>query len=64
MTDFSKYQLIYCSTCGKTQPMITDEMSADHLNDMHAMDLMCSECHLVIATLHADADTRPDRASS
>lgn len=53
MTDFSKYPLIYCGLCEATRPMLTDEMPADDLNDHDALDLMCSECRLVIATLHS-----------
>jgi uncharacterized protein YlaI len=53
MADLSKYPLIYCDLCGKTQPLVTDEMSTDRLNDHDAMDLMCGECHLIIATVHA-----------
>lgn len=54
MTDFTRYPNIWCSQCETVKPLVTDEMSADHLNDHAAMDLMCSECRLVIATVHAD----------
>ena len=50
--EFQRYPLIYCSNCGKTRPLLTDEMPADRLNDHAAMDLMCGKCRLVIATLH------------
>lgn len=53
MTDPSKYPRIYCNVCEALTPLMLDEMPADHLNDHAAMDLMCSECKLVIATLHA-----------
>lgn len=56
MTELSKYPLIYCDVCDKTQPMVPAEMAADHLNDHAAMDLLCGECRLVIATLHARSE--------
>lgn len=52
MTDLSKYPRIYCDKCQTINPMAVDEMAADYLNDHAAMDLMCAECRLVIATLH------------
>jgi uncharacterized protein YlaI len=53
MSDLNQYPRIYCSNCGETKTLLVDEMRADRLNDHDAVDLMCSDCHLVVATLHA-----------
>lgn len=43
---------IYCSSCGKYQPLEIEPMSSDKLNgDSIWGDLLCSVCRLVIATL-------------
>ena len=47
-----RYPLIYCTLCGKQHPVRVVEMVADDLNDHAAVDLMCSNCDLVVATLH------------
>ena len=55
MTEYlllSRFPLIYCSLCHKQWPVRVIEMAADELNDHAAVDLMCSNCDLVIATLH------------
>ena len=53
------YPLIWCGICDAAKPLLTDEMPADDRNDHAAMDLMCSDCRLVIATLHAPSITSP-----
>jgi hypothetical protein len=52
----ARYPLIYCALCKKQQPLLLMEMEADNNNDHAAVDLMCSECRLVIATLHERVD--------
>jgi hypothetical protein len=43
---------IWCDACDNVQPVLYDRMPADERNDHEATDIMCGECHLVIATLH------------
>ncbi len=45
---------IWCDTCESVQPLILDDLPANHLNDHAATDLVCGRdgCHFVIATLH------------
>ena len=54
MIDLARYPKIWCSNCDEAQPLLTDEMSAGHLNAHEAADLMCGKCRFVIATLHAE----------
>ena len=49
---FEKYPLIYCPICHHNQPLRVSVLEADGPNDHEAIDLMCSVCDLVIATLH------------
>jgi hypothetical protein len=61
MTQLSaRYPLIWCALCKKNQPLLLIEMEADDNNDHAAMDLMCSNCRLVIATLHEKTDADDD----
>lgn len=55
MTDLGKYPRIWCNQCDALNPLAVDEMPADERNDHGAMDLMCGECRLVVATVHATA---------
>lgn len=43
---------IYCPGCHDIKPMVFDLMCASELNDHDAVDLMCGDCRLVIATIH------------
>ena len=55
MTEYlllDRYPLIYCTLCSKLYPVRVSEMVADDRNDHAAVDLMCSNCDLVVATLH------------
>ena len=47
------FPLVWCTNCNQTQPAIFDVMKADVHNDHDALDIVCGECKLVIATLHA-----------
>ena len=61
MTEYlllSRYPLIYCSLCRRQWPVRISEMAADDRNDHAAVDLMCSNCDLVIAVLHEDPEER------
>lgn len=44
--------MIWCSNCQKAEPLMVIEMFPDDMNKTGAADLMCSECLLIIATLH------------
>jgi hypothetical protein len=48
-----KWANISCENCGVI-PLIADEMPANDLHNWDALDLVCSKCKLIIATLHAD----------
>ena len=66
MTEYlllSRYPLIFCPLCRKQWPVRVAEMAADDRNDHDAVDLMCSNCDLVIATLHEDPEEKHGRAS-
>ena len=55
MTEYlllDRYPLIYCTLCTRLYPVRVSEMVADDLNDHGAVDLMCSNCDLIVATLH------------
>jgi hypothetical protein len=44
---------IWCEACGSVASLVRDYMPADGLHNMHAAtDLLCGECHTIIATLH------------
>ena len=46
---------IYCECCGENVPLEIEPMSTDELNgDKIWGDIVCPECHFVIATLTAD----------
>lgn len=49
-TDTMRY--IWCSECSAIQPMLTDYLPASTLNSHAAMDLVCAECRIIVATLH------------
>jgi hypothetical protein len=53
MDTFERFPLVWCDTCGKTQPMMFDVMQANDKNDHDAADIICGECKSIIATLHA-----------
>ena len=47
-----RFPLIHCALCRQQRPVRVAVMEADEHNDHAAVDLMCSVCDLVIATLH------------
>ena len=49
---------IWCDSCDNVQPLVKDFMPADAQNDHDATDLVCGECHTVIATLHHPTKAR------
>lgn len=55
LPDLARYPRIWCSQCEGLTPLALDEMPANELNDHGAMDLMCGECRLVVATVHEAA---------
>jgi hypothetical protein len=64
MDTLERFSLVWCDTCGKTQPMIFDVMQANDKNDHDAADIICSECKSIVATLHApSAKMRAAKAS-
>jgi hypothetical protein len=58
MDTLERFPLVWCDTCGKTQPIIFDVMQANEKNDHDAADIICAECKSIIATLHAPRSTR------
>jgi len=44
----------YCEHCEKFQPVETEPVQRDDLNPVPWGDILCSVCHLVIATMTAD----------
>ncbi len=59
-----KWPLAWCDNCRKTQPLITDVLPANEKNDHAVLDLVCGDCHFVIATLHGRvvAAVQPEEA--
>ena len=53
MSDLADWPRVYCPNCKAIQPMRTERMPADDLNDHEALDLICDRCHFIVATLHA-----------
>ena len=53
MTDVSRFPFIWCDNCDGIQPVILDELPADYHNERPALDLVCSRCKVIIATLHS-----------
>lgn len=45
---------IYCDSCSTERPLLLDRLAANDRNDHDAVDLVCGDCKLIIATLHAD----------
>ncbi|MEM7133442.1 MAG: hypothetical protein AAF702_44510 [Chloroflexota bacterium] len=45
---------VYCDNCEKAQPAIFEPLTSDDLNPKPWGDIVCSVCHLVLATLSAD----------
>jgi len=43
---------VWCPQCQAITVVNTDTMHADRLNDHDVMDILCSACSFVIATLH------------
>lgn len=52
LPDLARYPRIWCPLCKANTPLALDEMPANERNDHGAMDLMCGECRLVVATVH------------
>lgn len=48
----SAQEHIWCDNCDEIRPLLRGYMPADERNDHAATDLICSECHFLIATLH------------
>jgi hypothetical protein len=53
MGTLDRFSLVWCNTCGKTQPMSRNVMRADDKSEHDAADIVCAECKSIIATLHA-----------
>ena len=51
-----KVESVFCDACGEVKPVLYDKMPADERNDHAATDIICGDCHLVIATLHHPAE--------
>jgi hypothetical protein len=49
MDTLERFPLVWCDTCGKTQPIVFDVMQANDKNDHDATDIVCAECKSVIA---------------
>ena len=45
---------IYCDSCQKNVEFFIEPLSTDNCNEGIWGDIVCKECHLVIATLTAD----------
>mgnify|MGYP001601657074 CR=1 FL=1 len=50
----SAFPKVWCSNCGETRPTVVDMMKADSKNDHDAADILCGECHFIVATLHKE----------
>jgi hypothetical protein len=57
MASLDDFPNVYCSTCRRVQPARFEILKADAYIDHESMDIVCSECRSVIASLHAD---KPD----
>jgi len=45
---------LYCEQCKEFQPVEIEPVQGDNLNPMPWGDIICADCHFVIATLVAD----------
>ncbi len=50
----AQFPNVYCPGCKATKPMTFDVMRANAINDHDAADIVCRDCNLIVATLHAD----------
>ena len=58
MDVLARFSRVWCPTCNKTQPMISDVMKANDKNDHDVADIVCDECKSIIATLHGPSAHR------
>jgi len=61
MASLDDFPNVYCPTCRRVQPARFEILKADAYIDHESMDIVCSECRSVIASLHAD---KPDAMGS
>jgi len=47
---------VHCEVCGKHQLVNPIQLRKDRLNKKPWGDIVCSECHFVIATISADVE--------
>ena len=57
MPSLDEFPNVYCPTCRRVQPARFEILKADAYIDHASIDIVCSECRSVIASLHAD---KPD----
>jgi hypothetical protein len=57
MAYLDNFPNVYCPTCRRVQLAHFEVVKADAYIDHDSIDIVCKECRLVIASLHAD---RPD----
>jgi uncharacterized protein YlaI len=46
----------YCEVCGELKPVEIKKIEKDDLNEKPWGDILCSDCHFVIATVSADKE--------
>jgi ribosomal protein S27E len=57
LPSLDEFPNVYCPTCRRVQPARFELLKADAYIDHASIDIVCSECGSVIASLHAD---KPD----
>jgi len=43
---------IWCDNCRAVRPLLVDDMPPSGRNKHRAVDLLCGDCHYIVATLH------------
>jgi hypothetical protein len=51
--DVKRFSHVWCTNCDKLQPMVLAPMKGDERKPDDAADMLCGECHFIIATLYA-----------
>ena len=57
MSNIEQVELkFYCKGCSEHQPVIIEPLKFDDLNDNAWGDIVCKECHVVIATMSSNRE--------
>jgi hypothetical protein len=54
MVSLDQFPNVYCPNCRRVQPSRFEVVKADAYIDHDSVDIICSQCQSVIASLHAD----------